>query len=201
MQKGKKMVETFLTNTVIVMKSESSKRMTAFNKIFKNIEHSLSTIDTKIETSDKELKLYSSFIRDKIFSGVQENNKFASPRKSQIKMFIDSVSIQKYDQLYNSALEISLNETKNLDFLYDNQNISETLDSISSVDDVLLRRLKRIKSLENQKSLSVRMDFHTNKLSTVTPAYTTKNNLGNMSRSFEKNTSFEGYKHAKNQRY
>lgn len=195
------MVETFLTNTVIVMESESSKRMAAFNKIFKNIDHSLSTMEMKISKDDKGLKLYSSFIRDKIFSGIQENNKFASPRKSQVKMLIESASIKKYAKLYNSALKISLTETKNLEFQYNNRNISETLESINSVDDVLLRRLKRIKSFENQKSLSVRMDFQANKLSTVTPAYITKSHLSNISNSFEKNTQFEGYKHAKNQKY
>lgn len=155
----------------------------------------------KFSENDKAVKLYSSFIRDKIFNGIQENNKFANPRQSQIKMLIESDKNKKYSNMYNSALEISLAETKNLDFLYDNRNVSETLDSINSIDDALLRRLKRIKAVENQKSRSVHIDFQANKRITVTPAYIAKSNLGYISNSFDKNTPFEGYKHGKNKEH
>lgn len=177
------MVGQFGDEYQIVIERSQNAVSAQFTLFLRSIKELLCETRKRIPKSEIHLMRYADFIESKIFTGIPESNLFRFSSKKQIKTLIEGRELSENEKkLYASAMKLSLLESKNIKTLQINTNVSDTLDSINSLDGVLSSRLRRINS--SQKVLKNKyIILGPNSLDDEYLSYTSqKKNSGNLLR-------------------
>lgn len=150
------MTDQFGDGYKIIAERPQNKVDAYFALFLRSIKSLIRETKRKIPESNTHLLNYANFIENKIFYGIPESNIFKFSSKNEIKILIEGSGLSKEKaKMYESAMKLSVLESKNIELFEKDVNLSDTLDSINSLDNILSNRLRRI----NSSRLSNDSDF------------------------------------------
>lgn len=150
------MVDYFGGEYKIVMERPQNSVRASFDLFLRSVKGLLRETKEKIPETEVHLVKYADFIENKIFNGIPESNSFQFSSKNEIRTLIDGVNFYENEKkMYESAMRLSLLEAKNIKQYERSVDVSDTLDSINSLDSILSNRLRRI----NNSKLSSNVNF------------------------------------------